>query len=69
MNVPKTPNNLGTFYTNLGKTANQQLSNITKNASLQFNSLGKTATNHLANIASRTNESVQGVSNSYVILQ
>jgi hypothetical protein len=64
MNVPKTPNNLGTFYTNLGKTANQQLSNITKNASLQFNSLGKTATNHLANIASKTNESVQGVSNS-----
>lgn len=64
MNVPKTPNNLGTFYTNLGKTANQQLSSITKNATLQFNSLGKTASNHLANIASKTNESVKGVSNS-----
>lgn len=50
MNVSKSPNNLGTFYTNLGTSVNNHLNTIAKTTNDTVNSV----TNSLRNIAKNT---------------
>ena len=57
MNVSKGPNNLGTFYTNLGKTANQHLNSIAKSTNDTVNSLSSS----LSNIAKNTPRAINSL--------
>ena len=54
-------NNLGTFYTNLGKTANKHLNSVVDSANKGFNSVLNSTNTHLNSVTNSANKGLNSV--------